>query len=92
LQSTRFDSWDMESYEARYIRIYITKAKTFFLFFYLAQIAEIEVYGYDIPEQNFASGDEDKKSEDNRTNETGDVIESNQGLPSVPGKPVITFY
>jgi hypothetical protein len=92
LQSTRSDSWDIDSYEARYIRIYITKAKTFLFFFYLVQIAEIEVYGCDIPEQNFASGDEDKKSEDNRTDETGDVIESNQGIPSVPGKPVITFY
>jgi hypothetical protein len=92
LQSTRSDSWDLDSYEARYIRIYITKAKTFLFFFHLVQIAEIEVYGCDIPEQNFASGDEDKKSEDNRTDETGDVIESNQGIPSVPGKPVITFY
>jgi len=92
LQSVRSASWDIDSYQTRYIRIYITKAKPFFFFFYLAQIAEIEVYGCDIPEQNLASGNEDKKSEDDHTDETGDVIESDQGLPGVPGKPVITFY
>ena len=92
LQSVRSASWDIDSYQTRYIRIYITKAKPFLFFFYLAQIAEIEVYGCDILEQNLASGNEDKKSEDNHKDETGDVLESDQGLPGVPGKPVITFY
>ena len=92
LQSVRSASWDIDSHQTRYIRIYITKAKPFLFFFYLAQIAEIEVYGCDIPEQNLVSGNEDKKSEDNHKDETGDVIESDRGLPDVPGKPVITFY
>ena len=92
LHSVRSDSWDFNNYQARYVRIYITKAKSFFIFFRLIQIAEIEVYGCDIPEQNLASGDEDKKSEDNNPDETGDILESAQGLPGVPGKPVITFY
>ena len=42
------DSWDFKSLECRYIRVYISKTKSIFFFFKVAQIAEIEVYGCDI--------------------------------------------
>jgi hypothetical protein len=44
LQPTPPDSWDFGSLECRYIRVYITKAKTLFFTFHMAQIAKIRVY------------------------------------------------
>lgn len=95
LRSAHSDSWDMNNPQARYLRVHITKAKTFFIF-YLAQIAEIEVYGCDIPEQHLPLPDdrpsvEDEKPGDDNQEEAGEAAEVDPGLPSVPGKPVITF-
>ena len=95
LKSTHFDSWELNSLEARYLRVSITKAKTFFIF-YVAQIAEIEVYGCDIPEQNFAPLDDtasikDAEPGDTLPEEGGEAAELDQAPPSVPGRPVITF-
>ena len=100
------DSWDLNGLEGRYIRVYITKAKNFLFFFYLAQIAEIEAYGYDLPEQPaeapevtttpvIAEQPEEGKEAKEKTKETGEVAGeipgAVQGIPSVPGKPVISF-
>jgi hypothetical protein len=95
LGSTHSDSWDINSHQARYIRVYITKAKIF-LIFYLAQIVEIEVYGCDIPEQDFAlldnsSSIKDEKSSEDSQEVTAEAAEVDKGVPTVPGKPVITF-
>jgi len=95
LKSTHYDSWDLNGLEARYIRVSITKAKTLFIF-YLAQIAEIEVYGCDIPEHNFAPLDDttlikDGKPRDSIQEEVGKAAELDQAPPTVPGRPVITF-
>jgi len=95
LKSTHYDSWDINGLEARYIRVSITKAKTLFIF-YLAQIAEIEVYGCDIPEHNFAPLDDttlikDGKPRDSIQEEVGKAAELDQAPPTVPGRPVITF-
>jgi len=98
LKSVSPDSWDFNSpAEARYLRIAITKAKTFFIF-HLAQIAEIEVYGTDLPNE-YPSLPEtppppaDETSPDNST--SNEVVSDNtdtQGLPGVPGKPLVNFY
>jgi hypothetical protein len=96
------DSWNLNSYEGRYIKVYITKAKIFFFFFYLTQIAEIEVYGYDLPEGQQSEkpddtplvtsgkpGDENK--EENEGEKPGEEAGGVQGAPCIPGKPAITF-
>ena len=98
LKSVSPDSWDFNSpAEARYLRIAITKAKTFFIF-HLAQIAEIEVYGTDLPNE-YPSLPEtppppaDETSPDNST--SNEVVSDNtdtQGLLGVPGKPLVNFY
>ena len=94
LKSSHYESGELNSLEARYIRVSITKAKTFFIF-YLAQIAEIEVYGCDIPEQHFTPLDtpsiEDGEPRDTIQEEVAEAAESDQAPPSVPGRPVITF-
>jgi len=95
LQSAHSDSWELNNLEARYLRVYITKAKTFFIF-YLAQITEIEVYGCDIPEQNLTlledtSSIKDGEIRDHIPEEIGEGAELDQSPPSVPGRPVITF-
>jgi len=94
LKSANNNSWDMNSNEARYIRIYITKAKSFFIL-YLAQIAEIKVYGCDISEQDQTPYDELPIKygviKDDNQGESCEAVELDQELPSVPGKPVITF-
>ena len=97
LQPPYNDNWSFDNLECRYLRINITKSKTLFFFFHLAQIAEIEVYGCNIEnyvpllaeENSFVmNGQEDeinkKKGSDNLTGFTKNV-------PSTPGKPVIKF-
>ena len=77
-QSIPFGNWETNSLESRYIRIHITKSKTLFLLFKLAQIAEIEVYGCnptgEIPllagEQSSGEGGEQQQSAHKR-NQTG---------------------
>jgi hypothetical protein len=93
------DSWNLNSNEGRYIKVYITKAKIFFFFFYLTQIAEIEVFGYDLPEEQQSIKPADtplvtpgKPLKENKEGETpGEEGELGQGLPGVPGTPVINF-
>jgi hypothetical protein len=96
------DSWNLNSYEGRYIKIYITKARIFFFFFYLTQIAEIEVYGYDLPEDQQSEkpddtplvtpGKPDDGSKEEKEGETpGEEAGGVQGAPGIPGKPAIIF-
>ena len=98
IQSVKSDSWNFESVVCRYIRVYISKAKAVLLFFKVAQIAEIEVYGCDIPpaqQQTLSYGvpltDEERGSV--TTQELSDQGRDSDysGPPSTPGKPVITF-
>ncbi len=96
-QSAYSDSWEFNTPEARYIKVSITKAKTFFIF-YLVQIAEIEVYGCDMPEQTLALLEEEHvikdeifKVIDQEEKDAEKTLDINQGKPSVPGKPVVTF-
>ena len=98
------ESWDFSGSDAHYIRIYITKGKPFFILFSLAQIAEIEVYGYDTPEQSLTSAD-GKSAKDTTPEDTvrqkiatpaerfpGEPLEPGApGIPGTPGRPQITF-
>ena len=93
IQSDSANSWDFNTPEAQYIRVYVTKAKTFFIF-HLVQIAEIEVYGCDISEQKLRSTDykgSNKVIKKTRNAPQDNIEESNQVAPSVPGKPIVTF-
>ena len=92
-QSLDDDSWDFNTPEAQYIRVYVTKAKTFFIF-HLVQIAEIEVYGCYISEQKLSATnhkDSNKVITQTRNAPQEKIEESHQGAPSVPGKPIVTF-
>jgi hypothetical protein len=97
LQSTRSDTWDFKNLECRYIRVYISKAKTLFFFFKVAQIAEIEVYGCDIPgqlptldhEQPTINGEREGVRTPERADKEKD--KDSEGQPSIPGRPVVTF-
>ena len=93
IQSTHADGWDFNRPEAQYIRVYVTKAKTFFIF-HLVQIAEIEVYGCDISELKLSSTDykdSNKVIKKTRNAPEGNIEESHQAAPSAPGKPIVTF-
>jgi hypothetical protein len=94
-QSLSSGNWNTNGLECRYIRIYITKSKSLFLLFKLAQIAEIEVYGCD------ATGElplltEERSSEKQQTvtkpQEHRRETEIQNKTPSTPSKPTITFY
>jgi len=87
-QSVHDDSWDFKIPEAQYIRVYITKAKTFFIF-HLVQIAEIEVYGCDMPENTLVLLEETSKGI--CQNKQVNLVSFDNLLPTTPGKPVITF-
>ena len=99
IESTSSDSWDFKSIECRYIRVYISKAKTIFFFFKVAQIAEIEVYGCDISAADPTTLARGKQPS---INEEGEEVSPHEGAekegdgshdrePSIPGKPVVTF-
>jgi hypothetical protein len=100
IQSTHSDSWDCKSLECRYIRVYITKAKTIFFFFKMAQIAEIEVYGCNITDDNPLLAkenasmvtEEDSKREESNQQESDVQKDLHQILPTIPGKPIITIF
>jgi hypothetical protein len=90
------DSWNLNNLACRYIRVYITKAKTLFFFFQVSQIAEIEVYGCDVEEYVPVLAEEDSSRKDGREEErsmgTADkTTDSNQKTPTVPGRPEISF-
>jgi hypothetical protein len=95
------ESWDFKSVECRYIRVYITKAKTIFFFFKMARIAEIEVYGCNITNDNSPlparedapmGTEEDSKREENNHQDAGGQKDLHQMLPPIPGKPIITLF
>lgn len=88
VQSTHADSWDFNGTEARYVRLYATKAKTFFIF-HLVQIAELEVYGCDLHGLTLVLHDEMSKGKSRE--EQVNLADSNNRLLTTPGKPVITF-
>ena len=88
IQSTHDDRWDFNTPEAQYIRVYVTKAKTFFIF-HLVQIAEIEVYGCDMPGHTLVLLEENSKG--NYQNKKANLVSFDNLLPTTPGKPVITF-
>jgi hypothetical protein len=88
IQSDSANSWDFNTPEAQYIRLYVTKAKTFFIF-HLVQIAEIEVYGCDVPEHTLVLLEENSKG--NYQNKQVNLADFDNLLPTTPGKPVITF-
>lgn len=96
-QAPSSDSWDMSGFECRYIRISITRAKTLFFFFQLAQIAEIEVYGCDSGQEpsQFVSeqGSIEPKNNTNLAKKKSGAVSSPlyENVPSIPGKPVIRF-
>ncbi len=100
IQSAHSDSWDLNSIECRYIRVYITKAKTIFFFFKMAQIAEIEVYGCtitdDIPllakEDPSLVTEDDGKQTVRKQKESGGQKDLQQMLPTIPGRPTITLF
>ena len=100
IKSSRTDSWDFKSLECRYIRVYITEAKTTLLFFKMAQIAEIEVYGCNITDEppllagddSASAGDEGRKQEAGRQQPSVGQKELQEMLPTIPGKPVITRF
>ena len=93
-QSLSSGSWDINSLECRYIRIYITKSKSLFLLFKLVQIAEIEVYGCDL------SGATPVLAEENLSNQqdkqqlgtTGGEAENKNTIPGTPSKPTVIFF
>jgi len=96
LKPVLFGSWGFETIEVRYLRVAITKSKNF-LMFYLVQIAEIEVYGCDLPENIPFIIDEHSLSEIDATQKHTQegrettLPDSDRLLPSTPGKPVIRF-
>ena len=98
IQSTHTDSWDCKSLECRYIRVYISKAKSIFLFFKVAQIAEIEVYGCDITGGQLPTFTDEEPSINGKKDGIATHGVSDLGSyrdtprePSIPGKPVVTF-
>jgi len=96
IQSTHMESWDCKSLECRFIRVYISKAKSIFLFFKVAQIAEIEVYGCDstsgqLPSLSHEESSINEKREALSRYEVSGKDSDNGRQPSIPGKPVVTF-
>jgi hypothetical protein len=98
LKSSHPDTWDFKSLECRYIRVYISKAKTLFFFFKVAQIAEIEVYGCDSTagqfptlahEQPLINEEREGVGTPERADKERDKDPDRQ--PSIPGRPVVTF-
>jgi len=97
---TPSDNWNYNKLEGRYLKISISKCRIFLLFFRVAQIAEIEVYGCDktdqipILDENHIFNEDDQlkleisKAEKKLSNSS--VFQRN--VPSTPGKPVITFH
>jgi hypothetical protein len=89
------ESWDFKSLECRYIRVSINKAKSIFLFFRVARIAEIEVYGCDITagQLPMLTLQDSVNKEETATHEVSDQenYRAAAGEPSIPGKPVVTF-
>jgi len=99
IQATHADSWDLKNLECRYIRVYITKAKTILFLFKMAQIAEIEVYGCNIadntplPAKETVSmmPEEDGNQQERNQTESGEQKDLHQMLPTIPGKPTVTL-
>ena len=89
--------WVFDSIECRYLRISIAKSKTLFFLFHLAQIGEIEIYGCDIAEhipqvvQRNMSVRNDEYQEEYKNNNLTPSRNSDQEVPSIPGRPEITF-
>lgn len=96
-QSLTSGSWNTNSLECRYIRIYITQSKSLFLLFKLAQIAEIEVYGCDasgalplLAEENSftQSPKQETLTEQRKSSRAND---NQNAIPGTPSKPTVTF-
>jgi hypothetical protein len=94
------DNWNYDNLEARFLKISISKCRIFLLFFRVAQIAEIEVFGCEKTEQipildeNSSTVAEEAEilQYSKEENDRKDSPRVQGNVLSVPGKPVITFY
>jgi len=88
------DRWNFDNLSCRYIRIYITKAKTLLFLLHIAQIAEIEVSGCDLTADVPVVGGKSFLNEAEKV-PTREKIATDQEtgqLPlTTPGKPVVKF-
>ena len=95
MQFTQSDSWDFQSLEYRYIRVYITKTKNVLFFFKIAQIAEIEVYGCGTTMNTPVLAQETAPPLTNvgsDLQESGKQLDLEHMLPTLPGQPTITSF
>ena len=96
-QSSSSGNWDTNGHECQFIRIHITRSKTLFLLFKLAQIAEIEVYGCETAgELPLLAGEkspgEGSDQQQISTQHTADKKTENRNIDlSAPGRPAVTF-
>ena len=98
--TTPSDNWNYNNLEGRYLKISITRCRIFLLFFRVAQIAEIEVYGCEKTDQgpivHENTINEAKEVEKFLNSEEENYLQNNlnvhPNVPSVPGKPSIKFH
>jgi len=96
--SSHTDSWVFDETKARYIKIAITKTKSFLFFFYLTYISEITVHGCtesDITSTQSTSISPDDQTKTRVVTLTPTTEPSDKKKPSpinappgIPGKPV----
>ena len=96
---TATDNWNYHNLEGRYLKISISRCRIFLLFFRVAQIAEIEVYGCEKTDQIPITGEKSMSAAESVIKQDNlnqkDVTTSSTfklKTPSVPGKPVIRFF
>ena len=88
------DNWEYDGLSCRFLKLSISKCRTFFFFLRAAQIAEIEVYGCDSGGQALPIVEEKRsigEKEYSGSNRESRGIPVKQNVPGVPGKPVIKF-
>jgi hypothetical protein len=96
-QSSSSGSWETSSLECQYLRIHITKSKTLFLLFKLAQIGEIEVYGCDTAGEipllagEKSPGEVSEQQQISTQNTSGKKTENRNMALSAPGRPAVRF-
>ncbi len=88
------DNWQYNGLACRFLKVSISKCRTFLFFLRVAQIAEIEVYGCDRGEQLPLISEENKSINNNelpKIDAESQIIPVDQHVPGIPGKPVIKF-
>jgi hypothetical protein len=101
LDQTSAGNWEYNNLSCRYIKVFISKCRSFLFFFRVAQISEIEIFGCDTTkqqphrlfnEEGIVVNSQLRQANITKKRAEHKTIDQYNETPTIPGKPIIKFH